>query len=107
LKTIQKINIVILEIIILDFINNILLVLMLFYLKYTDIKRLEKINIIRRKLERDNIILLAKDQEIFREIGPITIKYKYLVDTFRFMSSMIIEMPKLFLQESFVTIARF
>jgi hypothetical protein len=80
---------------------------MFFYLKYTDIKRLEKINTIRRKLEKDNIIFLVKNQEIFREIGPITIKYKYLVGVFRLMSSIIIKVPKLFLQESFVTIARF
>jgi hypothetical protein len=107
LKTIQKINIVILEIIILDFVNNILLVLIFFYLKYIDIKRLEKISIIRRKLEKDNIILLAKNQEIFREIGPITIKYKYSVGAFCFVFSMIIEVLELFLRESFVTIARF
>jgi hypothetical protein len=97
LKTIQKINTVVLEIIILDFVDNILLVLMFFCLKYTNIKRLEKINIIRKKLERDNIIFLAKDQEIFREIGPITIKYKYLVSIFCLMSSMIIEILELFL----------
>jgi hypothetical protein len=107
LKTIQKINTVVLEIIILDFVDNILLVLMFFCLKYADIKRLEKIGIIRRKLEKDNIMLLAKNQEIFYKIKPITIKYKHSVGAFRFMSSVIIEVPEPFLQESFVAIARF
>jgi hypothetical protein len=61
----------------------------------------------KKKLERDNIILLAKDQEIFREIRPIIIKYKYLVGAFRLVSSIIIKVLELFLRESFVIIARF
>jgi hypothetical protein len=80
---------------------------MFFCLKYTDIKRLEKISTIRRKLEKDNIMLLAKDQEIFRKIGPITIKYKHSVGAFCLVSSMIIEVLELFLRKFFVAIARF
>jgi hypothetical protein len=52
-------------------------------------------------------MLLAKNQEIFYKIKPITIKYKHSVGAFRFMSSVIIEVPEPFLQESFVAIARF